>query len=182
MDNQQKEEIYNQTFRGLALFYRDTTLSENLISKYRVGQILTERGFTDMSFKGGGLTTNLRYLIASAHAKDLSAFDAESAKSGHVILTSNSFFKVLDIYAIGEKTQIFLLEIPESAVSFFAGNTSTIEADIIKKAKESFDLQINSTPVAELQTLDWKERTEFPIGMNDQGEFFYQGNSQKKEK
>jgi hypothetical protein len=71
MDNKKVEEIYNQTFAGLTLFYRDTTLSETLISKYHVGQILTERGFTDMSYKGGGLATNFRYLIASAHAKDL---------------------------------------------------------------------------------------------------------------
>ena len=126
-----------------------------------------------MSFKGGGLMTNFRYLIASAHAKDLSTLDSESALWGHVVLTSNSFFKVLDIYKIGEKTQIFLLEIPESAVDFFTSATSNIETDIIKKAKESFDTKVNSAPIAELQTLDWKERTEFPIGMNDKGEFFY---------
>ena len=181
MDNKQIEEIYNQTFGGLALFYRDTTLSEKLISKYRVGQILTERGFTDMSFKGGGLTTNIRYLIASAHAKDLSAINPESAKSGHVVLKSNAFFKVLDIYKIGDKTQIFLLEIPERTLDYFASTTSNIEADITKKAKESFELKINSSPIAELQTQDWKNRTQFPIGMNDQGEFFYQENKQTKE-
>jgi len=177
VENKQIEEIYNQTFSGLALFYRDTTLSENLISKYSIGQILTERGFTDMSYLGGGLTTNLRYLIASAHAKDLSAISPESAASGHVILKSNTFFKVLDIYKIGEKTQIFLLEIPENTVDFFSGTTSDIEADITKKAKESFELKMNSAPIAELQTLDWKERTQFPIGMNDKGEFFYGKNT-----
>ena len=79
----------------------------------------------------------------------------------------------MDIYKIGEKTQIFLLEIPENTVDFFASTTSNIEADITKKAKESFELKINSTPITELQTLDWKERTQFPIGMNDKGEFFY---------
>ena len=173
MDNKQIEEIYNQTFGGLTLFYRDTTLSENLISKYSVGQILTERGFTDMSYKGGGLTTNFRYLIASANAKDLSAFNPDSAKFGHVLLSSNAFFKVLDIYTIGEKTQIFLLEIPETAVDFFASATSNIEEDITKKARESFDTKVNSEPIAELQTQEWKERTAFPLGMNDNGEFFY---------
>lgn len=181
MDNKQIEEIYNQTFGGLALFYRDTTLSENLISKYRVGQILTERGFTDMPYKGGGLTTNFRYLIASAHAKDVSAINPESAKSGHVVLKSNAFFKVLDIHKIGEKTQIFLLEIPEKSLEFFASTTSNIEADITKKAKERFELKINSDPIPELQTQEWKNRTQFPIGMNDKGEFYYQENRQTKE-
>ena len=173
MDNKQIEEIYKQTFGGLTLFYRDTTLSEKLISKYSVGQILTERGFTDISYKGGGLTTNFRYLIASANAKDLSAFNPDNAKFGHVLLSSNAFFKVLDIYKIGEKTQIFILEIPATAVDFFASVISNIEEDIIKKARENFDMKINSEPIAELQTQEWKERTEFPIGMNDKGEFFY---------
>src|SRR5690606_18841919 len=101
--------------------------SENLISRYQIGQILTERGFTDMSYKGGGLTTNFRYLIASANAKDLSAFNPDAAQFGHVLLSSNTFLKVLDIYKIGNKTQVFLLEIPETAVDFFASVTSCVE-------------------------------------------------------
>ena len=120
MENKQIEEIYNSTFSRLTLYYRDTTLDTNLIIKYQVGQILTERGFTDMSYKGVGLATNLRYLIASANARDLSALNADSKQYGHVLLSANVFFKVLDIYKIGEKTQIFLLEIPVSAVDFFA--------------------------------------------------------------
>lgn len=79
MGNKEIEDIYNQTFGGLTLYYRDTTLSDILSSKYQVGQILTERGFTDISFKGGGLATNFRYLIASANGKDLSAFNPNSA-------------------------------------------------------------------------------------------------------
>ncbi|MEO6253122.1 MAG: hypothetical protein ABIO79_07455 [Ferruginibacter sp.] len=173
MNTTQIEEIYNQTFSGLTLFYRDTTLAENLISKYQVGKILTERGFTDMSYKAGGLVTNLRYLIASANAKDLSAFDPASAQLGHVVLSPDAFFKVLDIYTIGDKTQVFLLEIPSTAVDFFAGTTTNVEEDITKKARAGFDTKINSEPIAELQTLEWKERTEFPIGMNDKGDFFY---------
>ncbi|MBZ0244226.1 MAG: hypothetical protein K8F24_13485, partial [Bacteroidales bacterium] len=126
MDNEQIEEIYNQTFPGLRFFYRDTNLSENLISKYAVGQILTERGFTDMSFKCGGTATNCRYLIASANAKDVSAINPDAAKFGHVLLSANAFFKVLDIYKIGNKTQIFILEIPETAVDFFESTDSNI--------------------------------------------------------
>jgi hypothetical protein len=177
MDNKQIEEIYNQTFGGLTLFYRDTTLSEHLISQYKVGQILMERGFTDMSYKGGGLATNFRYLIASANAKDLSVFNPESAKFGHVVLSSNAFFKVLDIYEIDNKTQVFFLEIPSTAIDFFMSATSNIEEDITKKARESFDAKVNTAPIPELQTKEWKERTEFPIGMNDKGEFFELPNS-----
>ena len=182
MNNTEIEEIYKQTFSGLALFYRDTTLSEGLISKYKIGQILTERGFTDMTYKDGGLATNCRYLIASANAKDLSAFNPDSKEFGHVLLTSNAFFKVLDIYKIGNKTQIFLLEIPATAVDFFANVTINIENDITKKAREGFDTKINSEPIPELQTQDWKDRTEFPIGMNEKGEFFYTAGDKKPNK
>jgi len=182
MNNTEIEEIYNQTFSGLALFYRDTTLSEDLISKYQIGQILTERGFTDMTYKDGGLATNCRYLIASSNARDLSAFNPDSKQFGHVLLTSNAFFKVLDIYKIGNKTQIFLLEIPAKAVDFFANVTSNMENDITKKAREGFNTKINSEPIPELQTQDWKDRTEFPIGMNEKGEFFYIAGNKKPNK
>ena len=176
MDNKQIEEIYNQTFAGLTLFYRDTKLSNDLISRYRVGQILNERGFTDMTYKGGGPATNLRYLIASAYGKDISSISPDTARFGHVMLKSDAFFKVLDIYKLGDKTQVFLLEIPSTAVDFFSKSNSNIEDEIVKKARESFDRRINEEPVPELQSLDWKERTEFPIGMNDKGEFFYNAN------
>ena len=179
MDNKQIEEIFNQTFGGLTLFYRDTTLSENLISKYHVGQILTERGFTDMTFKGGGLATNFRYLIASANGKDLSAINPNSAQFGHILLSSNAFFKVLDIYKIGKKTQVFLLEIPETTLDFFASATSNIEDDITKKARESFEIKIDAEPIPEIQTQGWRERTEFRMGLNDKGELFYQAENIK---
>ena len=72
--------MYHETSSGLKLFYRDTNLPENLILNYKVGQIIQEKGFTDMSSIGGGISGNLRYLIASAHAKDLSKFNPDSAK------------------------------------------------------------------------------------------------------
>lgn len=173
MDNKEIAHIYNQTFGGLTLFYRDTTLSEGLISKYKIGQILMERGFTDMSFKGGGISTNCRYLIASAFGKDVSSIMPDTAVFGHAMLGSGAYFKVLDIYKIGEKSQIFLLNIPENATEFFSKATSSVENDIVLKARESFDSKINAEPIAELKKNDWIDRTKFPIGMNEKGAFFY---------
>lgn len=168
------QEIFDQELNNLSLFYRDTTLSEDLISKYKTGQILTERGFTDMSTLGGGLAGNLRYLIASAHAKDISSLNTDTHQ-GHVMLHSGAFFKVLDIYKVGDQTQIFLLEIPEEAVNLFERATSNQELDLIAKAKQDFDILLTFPPEPALENPDWKERTEFPIGMDDQGVFFYQG-------
>lgn len=167
------EDIFNETFAGLTLLYRDTKLSENLISKYQVGQIIMERGFTDMTYKGGGLSTNFRYLIASAHGKDLSAINPEASILGHIVLTSNAYFKVLDIYKIGDKTQVFLLNIPERGIALFKSAMSNIEADIIQKARHNFDEKINLPIIEELKNQEWQERIGFPLGMNDNGEMFY---------
>jgi hypothetical protein len=172
MEKQKIEEIYNQTFPGLTLLYRDADLSSELIAKYKVGQILYERGFTDTSRFGGGLTTNLRYLIASAQGRDLSMFDPETAKWGLILISSGSYFKVLDIYEKDGKTQILLLNIPENGVPLFSSTMTNIEQQVIDAGRKSFDQKINNQPVAELQTKDWKERVQFPIGMDDEGNFF----------
>ncbi|MCK8482319.1 hypothetical protein [Psychroserpens algicola] len=174
MNNKEIAEIYNQTFGGLTLFYRDTNLSEDLISKYEIGQILLERGFTDMSFKGGGISTNCRYLIASAFGKDVSSIMPDTIEFGHTMLPSGAYFKVLDIYKVDGKSQIFLLNIPENVTEFFYKATSSVENDIVIKARESFDSKINSEPIAELEKDEWKNRIEFPIGMSEKGEFFNQ--------
>ena len=174
MNNQELEALFNQTFSGLTLFYRDANLNENLISKYHVGQIIMERGFTDMSYKGGGLSSNFRYLIASSNGKDLSMFNPDAKKFGHIVLTSNAYFKVLDIYKIGNKTQLFLLNIPEQGIAVFKKTKTTIEDEIIQKARKSFDEKNNADVIVELESKEWRERTEFPLGMNNDGEFFYE--------
>ncbi len=178
MNHKEIAEIYNQTFGGLTLFYRDTNLSEDLISKYEVGQILLERGFTDMSFKGGGISTNCRYLIASAFGKNVSSIMPETIEFGHTMLASGAYFKVLDIYKLNGKSQIFLLNIPKNAIDFFSKATSNIENDIVIKARESFDAKINSEPIAELEKEVWKDRIDFPIGMDEKGAFFNQNITQ----
>ena len=172
MDTQHLQAIFNETFSGLTFFYRDTDLPEEMIAKYRVGQILKARGFTDMSYKGGGLAANFRYLIASAFGKDISALDPNAAQFGHIMLVSDAYFKVLDIYTIGEKTQVTLLNIPAHAADIFKSIKTNIEEDIVKKARQSFDQKVNAEPVAELQTPAWVLRTKLPVGMNTEGEMF----------
>lgn len=167
------EEIYNRTFAGLTLYYRDTDLTEKLISKYYPGQILHERGFTDMTYKGGGLSGNTRYLIASANGKDISALSPDMKDYGHILLTAGSYFKVLDISEAENKTQIFLLEIPSDTIDFFTRNTSGIENEITEKAKQNFLSKIQLEPLPELSDKDWLERTSYPIGMNECGKLFY---------
>ncbi|WP_343704906.1 hypothetical protein [Flavobacterium sp.] len=181
MKNSRLKTMYHETFSGLKLFYRDTNLPENLILNYKVGQIIQEKGFTDMSSIGGGLSGNFRYLIASAHAKDLSKFNPDSAKIGHFLLDSIAYFKVLDIQKIGDKTQIFLLNIPDNSISLFKNSSSNLEEEIIEKAQKRFREKIDADLIPELQTENWKERTKSPIGMSDNGELFFDDSKIKTE-
>lgn len=182
MKNKRIKETLDDTFSDLKLFYRDTNLADNLIVKYKVGQIIKEISFTDMTSIGGGLSGNFRYLIASANAKDISKFNPGSAKIGHFLLDEIAFFKVLDIQKINTKTQVFLLHIPDNSLSLFKNSTSNIEEEITEKARQKFISKINSPLIPELQTEEWKERTKSPIGMNDQGEMFFDDSTIKTEK
>jgi len=181
MKNVRLKAIYSETFSDLKLFYRDTTLSDNLIANYKIGQIIQEKGFTDMTSIGGGLSGNLRYLIASANAKNLSKFNPDSAKTGHFLLDTIAYFKVLDIQKIDGKTQVFLLNIPDNSLSLFKNSTSNLEEEITEKARRKFADKMNLAVVQELQTLEWKERTKSPIGMNDDGELFFDDSKIKPE-
>lgn len=173
MKNARLKAIYNEPFSGLKLFYRDTNLTEDIISNYKIGQIIQEKGFTDMSSISGGLDGNLRYLIASAHPKDLSKFNPDSAKNGHFLLDSIAYFKVLDIYKIENKTQIFLLNIPDNSLTLLKNSTSNLEEEIIEKARKKFNDKINLPLVPELQTENWKQRTKSPIGIDENGKLFF---------
>lgn len=173
MKNKRIKDILDETFSDLKLFYRDTNLSDDLISKYKVGQILKEKGFTDMTYIGGGLSGNCRYLIASSDARDLSKFNPDSVKNGHSLLDDNSFFKVLDIQKIKDKTQVFLLNIPGNSLTLFKNSTSNLEEEITEKARQKFISKMGSALIVELQTENWKERTKSPIGMSEDGLFFF---------
>jgi len=181
MKNSRLKTMYHETFSGLKLFYRDTTLSDDLILKYKVGQIIQEKGFTDMSSIGGGISGNLRYLIASSHPKDLSKFNPDSAKIGHFLLDSIAYFKVLDIQRIEDKTQVLLLNIPDISISLFKNSSSNLEEEIIEKARKKFIDKRDIALIPELQTENWKERTKSPLGMTDIGELFFDDSKIKTE-
>lgn len=173
MENTRIKDILDETFSELELYYRDTNLPDDLISNYKIGQIIKERGFTDMTYISGGLSGNLRYLIASSDARDLSKFNPDSAKNGHALLDDNSFFKVLDIQRVKNKTQVFLLNIPGNSLPLFKNSTSNLEEEITEKARRKFIDKVDSALIPELQTEDWKERTKLPLGMDESGEMFF---------
>jgi len=172
MEHKEIEEAYNETFGGLTMFYRDCELNPDFISKYSVNQIVMERGFTDVSFLAAGISTNLRYAIASNKARDMTQINPNVKKYGFCLITAPSHYKVLDIYKIGTQTQILLLHFDEKFTSIFSGTTSNIEEKVIGMGRDSFDKKIQMPPNAALNESEWRDRTQHPIGMSDTGEFF----------
>lgn len=170
--NEQIEQIVNNTFAGLGLFYRDTSLSEKQLSAYKPRMILQSKGFVDASFRGGGIVTKHRFLIASARAKNAAIFE-HGTNWGLVIMNAGSYFVVLDVFTVADKTQITLLHIPEEGIDFFAQAKTNIEDQIVTKAREDFALKLLSPPVPELTTADWLNRTSLPVGLNAEGEPHY---------
>lgn len=180
MDHSQIEEAYNNTFSGLTMYYRDCNLNPDYITKYQANQIILERGFTDVSSFAEGLSSNLRYAIASNKAVNMSQVNPDVAKYGFHLISAPSYYKVLDMYKIGEQTQILLLHFDEKFKSIFSETTSNIEEKVIGMGRDSFDKKIQLKPNDVLHEDEWRERTQFPIGMSDNGEFFLTSTSVDK--
>ncbi len=66
-------------------------------------------------------------------------------------------FKVLDVYRIGDKAQVFLLNIPESGIGLFKSATSNVEESIVLKARQNFEEKIGMPVIEALQTRTWRE-------------------------
>ncbi|BFM42715.1 hypothetical protein CFS9_13560 [Flavobacterium sp. CFS9] len=96
-------------------------------------------------------------------------------------MDDNSFFKVLDIYNIDNKTQILLLNIPGNSLPLFKNSTSNLEEEITEKARQKFTAKINSPLIPELQTEVWREKTKAPIGISRSGELYFDDSTIKKE-
>ena len=172
MKNEKIEQAYQSTFSGLTMYYRDCELTEHLISAYKIDQIIQERGFADVSNHAEGLSKNVRFAIASNAASNLGEINPDVAKYGFHIITSGAYFKVLDIYKIGNKTQIMLMHFNENYLDVFNTTKSNIEDKIVLVGKKSLEIKIKMQPNAILNNEEWTERTKSPIGMTDSGAFF----------
>ncbi|WP_298518113.1 hypothetical protein [uncultured Kordia sp.] len=166
------EEIFNWTYPGATLYYRDCELKSSVTERYKEGQILRNGFFLDVSWKGAGLDKNTRFIVASSKAAKLYKVNPDVEKYGHCCINANSYFKVLNIYKLNGKTQIFLLHIPATGVDFFSKVISNIDDQFIERAKKSFDEKIVMSPLPELLEKTWVERTNFPVGM-DAYDVFY---------
>lgn len=166
------EEITNWTYPGATLYYKDCDLTPSVAEKFTKGKLIRNGFFLDVSSRGGGIKFNTRFLIASAKAAKLYEVNPDNERFGHCCLNLDSYFKVLDIYKIEDKTQVFLLHIPAKSLKYFENVTSNWDEDFIKKARQSFDDKIHLEPISDLLESFWLKRTNFPVGMNAYEKFY----------
>ncbi len=87
----------------------------------------------------------------------------------------------MDIQKISDKTQVFLLNVPDNSLTLFKNSSSNLEEEIIEKAQKRFREKIDLPLIPELQTENWKERTKSPLGMTDDGILFFDDSKIKTE-
>ncbi|MGH1519845.1 hypothetical protein [Chryseobacterium sp. JK1] len=166
------EEIINWTYPGATLYYKDCDIHPSVVEKFTKDRLIRNGFFLDVSSRGGGMKFDTRFLIASAKAAKLYKVNPDNERFAHCCLNLDSYFKVLDIYKLEGKTQIFLLHIPAKSLRYFERVTSNWDDDFIKKARKSLDDKIHMEPISDLLEPFWLKRTNFPVGMNARNNFF----------
>uniref|UniRef100_UPI0038636AEC hypothetical protein n=1 Tax=Methanobrevibacter sp. TaxID=66852 RepID=UPI0038636AEC len=134
------------------------------------GQIITEKAFVDASNRIGGMVTTHRYLILSGFMGDLSVFEKDTNWGLHTA-NHGSRFKVLDVFSVEGKTQILLLHLPDGFEEVFTNETD-IEREFIERERENFINDLKQDIIKELADEIWLDRCSFPIGMDDEGNFY----------
>jgi len=164
------EKVIQFTYPGITLLIRDCNLGK-LGSKYKVGMILKELGFTDASLRRGGMVTTHRVAILSNHYANMQAYERDT-HWGLCVIEAGSHFKVLDICTRGEKTQIILLHLPEKGWEVFDSVAADVDSQVVEIVREGFEHCLDLPPVPELSTQSWLSRCRYPIGMSESGEYF----------
>ena len=170
------ERLMNWTFPGAGLYYRDVELDENTIAKYEAGQIIRSNVFVYVSCFAGKPIKSCRFIIASSKAANIGALNPEVERWGMHIINVNSYFKVLDVYRKNGQTQVFLLHIPAKGIevfkySVFNFGEGDIEKQFIERARAGFDQRLEMPPAPELEEDGWLERTNYPVGLDADGQF-----------
>lgn len=171
------EEIVNWTLSGLEMYYRDSNLPQGIIAKYQPGIIFRSQTFVDASFFAGKPVKNCRFVFASSKAAPLHEVDPSVKKWGLHTMNCHSIFKILDVYKLQGVYQFTLLHIPYQGIELFQNsplivNDQDIEAYAITQARAGLERKLQEKIEQPLEEKEWIDRTDFPIGLDNQEEFF----------
>jgi len=165
-------DIANMTFPGLAMFVRDVNLSKEIEKKYIPNMIIKERAFVDASYRVMGMITSHRFAILLNSMANIEQYE-HGTNWGLCISPRDSYFKVLAVHEYCGKTCIVLLHLPDGDDwKMFANTKINLVDEMTATSIERFENKCTLDPIPELCTDEWLQRCSFPIGMDDNGNFF----------
>lgn len=185
------EQIVNWILPGLQLFYRDTDADIDVERMYPVGKVLRTGFYTSVSTKLQRPAQKTRFLIASAHAALLCSdengnvnetglsFCPRAEEWRHAVISKNAWLKVLDVYKVGETTQIFMIQIPETAAMFMGDNETIFNfineaggsgTTLVEIARRSLDDKMKQLVHPRSTDTDWVALMSHPIGYTLKGQ------------
>lgn len=172
------EEILNDTYNNIAIYIRDLCLDKKIINRYKKDIIVTDPSFIDMTYHLAGINKkfNTRFVIISNKATDMQELE-EDTNWGLFVISANSYFKVLDKFVLNGINFIILLHISYKYLDFFKETSNTIDTNLVKKIKLLMAEITKDVPDKRYDDNDFYKRTNFPIGIKDDGTFFKDGES-----
>ena len=127
-------------------------------------------GITTIRF--GGMVTSCRYVILSNHMKNLAMLENGTNWGLHVA-NKDAHFKVLGQVTYKGKTGIFLLHLPDDETwKAYQTMEFSLDKELYEKAVSRFQAKALDAPIPELAAREWLDRCQFPVGMNDGGQFW----------
>lgn len=168
------QDALNRTYPGLTMLARDVNLTYEQASKYEVGMIIREKAHVDASRRVMGMVTSHRYAILSNHMEEPTSEELRIGPNwGMRVAKPDSHFKVLGKHTYQGKTVIFLLHLPDDDTwKLFVNTVIDSDAELIRKCIARFEAKCMKPPVPDLAMPNWQDRCQFPLGMDNAGNFF----------
>jgi hypothetical protein len=166
----QIEAIVEETYDNIGLFVRDTEVSPERLAKYQTGLIFREKGLTYASYRVGGQAANCRYVIFSNHMRKK---EPDLSNYGLCVADKGSVFKVLGRLDRDQGAWIILLHLMgENYWKAFEDFVSPVDADMVKSCADFLTEMNKLPPIPELLNAEWVDSCKYPLGIDDDGEFF----------
>lgn len=185
------EQIVNWILPGLQMFYRDTDADIDVARMYPMDKVIRTGFYTSVSTKLQRPAQKTRFLIASAHAALLCSdengnvnekglyFSPRAEEWRHAVISKNAWLKVLDIYRVGDVTQIFMIQIPEAAAMLFGDNETIINfineaggigTTLVEIARKSLEEKMRQDVHPRSTDVDWVALMSRPVGYTLEGQ------------
>jgi hypothetical protein len=166
----QIEAIIEQTYENVGLFVRDTEVAPEHLAKYQPGLIFREKGLTYASYRVGGQAANCRYVIFSNH---MYKKEPDLSNYGLCLANKGAVFQVLGRLDRENGAWVILLHLPgDDYWRAFEGFESPVNADMVKSCQDFLQEMTKKPPIPELLNEEWVDTCKYPLGIDDNGEFF----------